>query len=157
MSFIYTLSTDIGVIGLNDRSKPYVIGFKNSLYAYKIRDVVHQKPEIYLRRGRIESVQEDVIFGLKTQYGITSNIPEITIDMDAEIEIPKKKKDTESLVLNINRLENDEFIMYPFTKGTGVILPQKLIFEDDLKYIFKTQVIDPAESIDIFRQGLDIK
>lgn len=157
MASYYTLKNASGFLGLQHRTQPYLIGFHKRAHAYLVRDHVQQDPSISLIRHVIEDVTDDVIQGLKAQgleRSFYEQLCDVSIDLEASLIIPKKNTSQVSPILEISEIFNDEFMMLPFTKGIGIAMPFDLEKEDDDKFVFIARVVDPADTIDMFKKSL---
>jgi hypothetical protein len=157
---IYSIKNSSGLFCINHRYKNYIIGFHSRILAYRVKDNLPPNPHkyIYLKPDRIEEVSADINFGLKNM-GLEdgSFVTDVNIDLQAELSIPKNKN---NIIVEdpyyIEDLRFDEFLMYPFQKCLGVIMPFEIYREDEDRYIFLSQVIDPCENtLGLFRKSLE--
>lgn len=78
----------------------------------------------------------------------------LIIDSNATFFIPKAKAakalkekggdigDLEDL-FTIERVDYHDFLLYPVTHGTGIVMPFFLVTEDEDEYVYRAHVIDP--------------
>lgn len=72
----------------------------------------------------------------------------LVIDANATFFVPKRtSKDDleEGLTCTIQCIEYEDFLLYPVTHGTGIVMPFSLITEDEHEYVYRSHVIDPVQ------------
>jgi hypothetical protein len=120
---------------------------------------IHPEPydKIYLERHNIEEITDDVNSGLDKMNCDVQRVRDLTIDVGAKLTIPKISNGMlYTHDFEIEDVDFGDFIMYPLNNCLGVVLPQELYFEDEDKFIFSSQVIDPCEYMfDLFRKKLN--
>jgi hypothetical protein len=158
---VYAIQGKNGYVGCSSRTKNYIVGFQTRIKAHEVKSKIDLEPKIYLERRHIEEITDDINSGL-SDIGFSKNelrVKDVTIDVEAKLTIlknldgtPRKTKD-----LKIEQIPVSTFLMFPFDKCLGVIMPYDLWYEDENKYIFLSQVVDPCEHmLDMFRKNLHI-
>lgn len=70
----------------------------------------------------------------------------LVIDSNATFFVPKRTLQTDiDLTCTIQRIEYEDFLLYPLTHGTGIVMPFSLITEDDHEFVYRSHVIDPIQ------------
>lgn len=138
------------------QSKSYVIGFRDPMHAWSVCKKLGPHPKLRLRRNEYQDISRDINDGL-LDFGIVFDINNVTIDMDALLEISWDKKNTRqsSLEYDVYDLREEVLISYPFEKCVGIIFPERLLRnkgEESFKFV--CNVIDPVENIELFRSSL---
>lgn len=131
----YTIQNGNRVIGLV-KSHPYVVGFRSISYARKVMYEVAEKPVVKLIRNENTFLQID-------------GKAKLTLDMNATIFISKeldKVYDPNNAVgYHIDQYQDDAFLSLPIDKKIGVILPFRLVEENDSEFVFRAHVFDPYD------------
>lgn len=135
---ISTIAKDYKTVGFYHRQKPYVIGFKNAHVARSVMYNMHPEPLFSLITSNPTKIVEQ-------QNGV-----ELVIDSEATLFIPKAEYKIFTLpehnLYYIDTVNYEEFVMYPYTKNLGVIIPYVLIDESDEELIYRSHVIDPTNT-----------
>lgn len=139
----------------------YIIGFQHKHIAQKI---AHTTPAYGVNK-LVRSMQEDIALDVKKsmiemELAISNVADSITIDVEAQLYIPKlavqyQEFDLSGLgasgtpvwfqtELDVVGVEFQDFLMFPFEKHLGVIIPYELEAETSDEYVFQCSVIDPA-------------
>lgn len=144
------------------RTRPYIIGFATVSLARHVQYTMAAEPDIRLQRRDFIDITHDVSRGLD-EFGIEPpNTNSIIIDTRALLHISKCKKPVSSHPLHdagfhISDIPVEDFMMYPFDKNVGVIMPYHIEDENDDIITFKANVIEATDSINTFRMSLDSK
>lgn len=142
------------------RTRHYIIGFQSVAQARKVQYSLAPEPSLYLQRTDFEDVTPQINEGL-TKFGVASLDASIIIDTRARLHIPKgDAKLPSDHPLNdgnfhLSSIPMEEFLMFPFEKDIGIIIPYDLEKEDDNEFVFVSQVVEGSASTSIFRQRLD--
>lgn len=138
---MYTVKQGNKTVGLSQNNKYYIIGFENPVLARKVQYNLQPNPEITLLRGKninLASTLND--FGLKNT--------DLFLDIEATLFIPKFKGSVQDPMndggYHLGADNYNEFIVYPFTKSIGLVLPFKLDDEDEDEFMFRAHVIEPT-------------
>lgn len=154
--YISVIKNKNNILGFQHKTKNYIIGFQKHIHAKLVHEniCIDSINKIMLLGHCIENIGKDVSNGLKV-LGIDESYDDIGIDLNASLIIPKSKIINKNSDLIISELKFEEFLMYPFNKHIGVSLPYELEKNNDYM-IFTTQVIDPCNDINLFREKLHI-
>lgn len=141
---MYTICRGSKTVSVNSNNINYVIGFKSLSYVKKVQYNIHPEPKIILLKSNTQIVKNE---GLAI---------DITIDNEATLFIEKHLGDALDPLndggFHINTSKIDDFVLYPYSKNIGIILPFDLLDETENEFIFKSIVIDPPsdQSTDYF-------
>ena len=154
--YISVIKNKNNILGFQHRTKNYIIGFQKPIHAKLVHENICNDSinKIMLLRHCIENIGKDVSNGLKV-LGIDESYDDIGIDLNASLIIPKSKIINKNNDLIISELKFEEFLIYPFNKHIGVTFSYELEKENDYM-IFTSQVIDPCNDINLFREKLHI-
>jgi hypothetical protein len=153
------------ILGLVDnRNKPYVIGFSDRRIAQYVKDNISLDPICEIKRGIIYDVSDELNSGLRS-LGVSYDTYDITVDVNARLIINKKlinnnkknnkKQQQQQNKFIIEDIEFGDFLMYPIEKTIGIILPILIMDEDNKKIYFDSQVIDAAIDMDTIKKNLN--
>lgn len=147
------LRTKDNLLGLRHTNQSYVIGFLYKCHATEVRKYVSLSSPMKLTNyvtSNKAPIMNDMLHG-RGLLNIT--LDNVNICENAHLTISKK--------ININKtgcvpqeVTFSEFIMYPFTKNIGIILPQELLDENKTEFVFEAQVVEPSLNINLFQQHL---
>jgi len=145
---MFTIKQGNKTVGLSHKEKHYVIGFENVIMARRVQYSMHPEDNITLMRG-------DGINLSNHLEQIRIQKTSLILDVEATIFVPKYKGSAcnplgdGSFHLGIEKY--DEFVTYPFTKSLGIILPHKILHEDDEEFTIQSHVIEPTFNSFLFR------
>lgn len=135
---VYTIAKDYKTVGFYHKKKPYILGFRNAHIARNIMYRMHPEPLFSLITNQPTLVEDE------------GHNVELLIDSEATLFIPKSEYNLFTLpehnLYYVNRVNYEEFVMYPYTKNLGVILPYVLIDESEEEFIYRSHVIDPMDA-----------
>jgi hypothetical protein len=143
-------------------NKPYVIGFPQYDMARYLCTKLPPEPVMQLVR--------------KTPYNFTSEfnstlsdigmeqlaVDELTVDYTANLIVKKMKGkfglEEELLEMFggfvLTNIQSSDFLLYPFEKSIGIIMPVECIKETHNEIVFQAMVIDPCFNVYLFKRGL---
>jgi len=138
--------------------KSYVVGFDDPKLANLVISCLPQHPTLELKRNHWENVGLDVQKGLVALNVPIQQVPSsIVIDPEANIFFPRIKAtdpiDSMDLVFTLDSVPTEEFLMLPFTRNLGIVIPYKLIDAAPGGYMCQANVVESAGLYD-FREGL---
>ena len=117
----------------------YVIGFRSPIYARNVLHNMHPEPRILLLRdanndlGPELNLDEDLVLNL---------------DVSATLYVPKFAGNPLDPMndggFHVHQYTEDEFLMFPFHKNLGTVMPYLLLDETADEFVFKTLVMDPV-------------
>lgn len=143
---MYTLRRGASTVSYQDSGRHYVIGFKNVNMARNVHYSMHPEPNFKLERT--------------DQIGVSSAAFNLQLIMNpnAKLYIPKFTGGSIWDSMNdgsfhLDSVWADDFVMYPFTKGLGIIMPYLLEDEDKEVFVFKSCVVDPSFQADFWKAG----
>jgi hypothetical protein len=123
-------------IGFTYNHRHYVIGFSNVMMARKVQYSMNKDPIITMVRSDIE-------------MDLSKKVKEkLVIDLRASLFITKGKRDDQ---LHLETCSHREFLMFPYEKNVGIVMPYQLIDESEVEFHFKAHVVEPADSIGLYR------
>lgn len=135
---MYTIKSGNKTIGINLYDKNYVIGYNSAILARKVQYNINPEPKIILFKND----------NLNINKKIKQNNSDINIDININtLYIPKYDKNKINIPINnegfhLHTIKSDDFMLYPFSKNIGIIIPFKLIEENNNEFIFNAHVID---------------
>ena len=140
---MYTLKRNNDYFGIRDNTLysnhvSYTIGFCNLMHARRVQFTYDQNKQMTMFRHKTLDIANDVNRIMKDP----ELFDKLTIDVDVDIIIPKLKEN-ETSEMYISEIKVDEFLMIPFVKNVGIILPVKLDYETSDNIVFKCQLIEP--------------
>lgn len=159
-------------------NKNYLIGFPDSKMAYLVRATLPRplSPPIELKRRHYVDVTQEVNLSLlKMNIPIQSSSPsgEVVIDPEARLTFPKSQsfgaldgahdisisidipENTDTEEYEVRHMPLERFMMFPFEKNLGIVMPYDLVHADDDKYIFTANLVEPSGNARMFLQGLN--
>ena len=114
----------------------YTVGFRSSQQAHRIMYTMD-----------FENTEDFIM--LPDENAVTMREPitntTLTIHGQATLFVPKKTQDAEFYQFfdEVKPVSYDDFLVYPVTHGTGIVIPFFLITEDDTEYVYCAHAIDP--------------
>lgn len=138
----------------------FVIGFDRIAWARWVQYTVSNDVQPYLDRRNTINVAGVVNDGL-LHYGVSEDqlLGSITLDIESDLVIPKshpQASQTNGAQLHLDDMPRDEFLLLPFTRQVGVVLPFEIREDTRHNIVFSAQVIDAADSTDMFRMTLKV-
>jgi hypothetical protein len=138
---MYTICRGNKTVSVKSDNKDYIIGFNKILIAKSVQYNIHPEPKIILLRSNIQKIKKEDL--------------SLSIDNDATLFIEKHNGCALNPIndggYHINTTKIHEFMLYPYSKNIGVVLPYDLIDENENEFIFKSFVIDAPEDTDYFK------
>jgi hypothetical protein len=121
-----------------------MIGIPNiNLYAH-MRRYIGDIPKLKIIKRAYTNISMDV----NTHLKLNTNYKDIIIDTEAELQVIKQYENeykfTYKYDFRNDIITSEEFMMYPFTKYLGVIIPFEIKSENDDTIIYKCNIIDPV-------------
>lgn len=150
-------------MGFHQRGRTYVIGFPSALYAKKVQQATSQKSRMFISNHLPNTIPHDVVYRMVESSGGAirrpiADIESVTIDTDAQLNLEKRlmASPTDLIVpsTRIDEVQFDEFLMYPFRRNLGVVLPFELLMDHTRTIVFQSHVIDPAYDPVLFQPVL---
>lgn len=137
---IYTIKCGNKTLGLTQVHKYYVIGFKSVMHARSVQFAIDPDPDItFVRRA-------------KTVGG--------GVDVHAMLSIPKHVGPPldpwKDVGFHLQTEIYDDFVMTPFAKGVGVIMPYDLVDETTDSFVFDAHLIEPDLKAKLFKRTLSL-
>ncbi len=159
---LYSLSNRGQLLGFHQNESTYVIGFVKKKDAFDVKRRKDNKFDgVYMQYGnRIDATTEVCmkILGLigsdsekdkgKCKGTKKTTFPySVTLDVEAKLYIPKLQKNSNTNLarrpeLIVKSINMNEFLMYPFEKQLGVVMPYEMVDETPNYYTYMAQVID---------------
>lgn len=137
------------LLSVTHHNKSYVVGFEDTRLANLVISALPQHPSLRLKRNHWENVGLDVQKGLVTLKVPINKVPaNIIIDPEAEITFPRLTPtdpvDSMDLVYNLDILPTTEFLMFPFKRNLGIVVPYKLIKASTGEFTCMANVVESA-------------
>ena len=163
---MYTIKRGSQTVGMTDsHGRRFIIGFSNPSTARYVMTVMHPQPDISLKRSMQLNVSDEVNTGLG-QMGVGADflVSDLTLDLDAEVVIPKfvndEKMDNFSSVMmadggfHMSAVPSEDFLSYPFSHMVGIIIVTSTKNESKNNFVFSTMVVDPSFNVGMIRSQL---
>lgn len=139
---MFTLQLNSKTVGFTHAKREYVIGFKNVVYARKVQYNMATHPELSL----VKSL---------THMDLSETIEEqLVLDHNASLFITKCPFGKRNEQLHLQTYTLEKFLLLPYQRNLGIVMPYELIEETDQEFHFKSHVIDPAESITFLKMDM---
>lgn len=137
----------------------FVIGFRDVRMARKIQYNLAPNVEPFLLRSHIEDITDEVNCSLRQMQANTIS-GKVVIDVKAQLHI-QKLDDTLPPQLNdgmfhLETLDYSDFMMFPFEKNLGIIMPYEVLVETEHHFTLLSNVIENSDSSETFRKSLDM-
>ncbi len=144
---MYTIKQGNKTFGLMHGEQFYIIGFSNNKMARKVQYNLHPQPYIHLKKNK--QIELDIMK------------KKVMIDPVSDLRIQKYQGDPNDPMndgnYHISVYYDSEFLVYPYKKMVGIILPYDLIEETDKEFHFLSTVIDPFFDADLYKMSIDNK
>lgn len=105
------------MLAVSNANKMYAVAFKSAKVANKVGRQLHVYPQLSCRR-------------------ISDRTARLTID---------KNVGDHCTLCEVYSVNFQEFLMYPFDKCLGIVLPFKLLEETRQQYVFLSWIVDPCD------------
>jgi hypothetical protein len=152
------------LLGMTDKGndKPYVVGFPRYDMARRICTKLPPEPAMRLVRKSPNNFTSEFNSTL-SDIGLEDlAVDKLTVDYTAHLIVQKM---TGQFGLQDELLEmlggfvvadipSSEFLLYPFEKAIGIIMPVECIKETRNEIVFQAMVIDPCFNVYLFKSGL---
>lgn len=141
-------------LSLSHEDRIYVVGFQEKRHAKYVKNVLSTFPRLEMRRERTDNVKDDINKGLLEMGLPAFHDSDVMIDVNADLMINKRADLEPDSDYEIEEVDFAEFIMYPFEKYLGVIMPYDISHENLDKIYFKAHVVEPSTDIRNFTKSL---
>jgi hypothetical protein len=123
-------------------------------------DEITIDPDAKIEFKKAHLYDYDVLSGYESDidYDLDYNIDyDIDDDVDPEDGSNDGSNDGSDDKLHITYIDSSEFLMYPFEKNIGIIIPYDLYYEDNNRYIYTANLIDSSSSTKMFIKSFNKK
>lgn len=151
---VYMLKGKNGTVGVNHSNKAFVVGFKDKNIATTVSTMLHEFPQLSLQCNRLENVAEDINNGLIGMGLSNIAVSDVVIDTEAILYITKKKQDESQNDIIVEHCPFEDFLMYPFYKNIGILLPDDILDSNEDYYMFSCHLVAPSDMPGMFRSSL---
>jgi hypothetical protein len=138
MNSIYTIKYGNKTVGFTHKQRPYVIGFENPRLCAKVKLGLAPQPIISIVRG-----SEDEDLARKA----------FVMDTRATLFISRFQGSSADPMndggYHTHTGAYKDFVLYPFSKQIGVIIPSRLVEENEYEFMLECTVIEPVEGLHI--------
>lgn len=142
----------------NGLSNHYVIGFQNLMLARKVQYNMTPEPCFRLYRRNWENVTDEVNAGLES-LGSSQIDGSVVLDTQALLHVPLKDASLPDAMnegmFHLETVSFEDFLMYPFDKNVGIIMPYNIEKEDGVEIVITSNVVENAKSVKSFRSMLN--
>lgn len=147
-------SREGSLVGFQDKGRSYIVGFANMVHARGVCASLRVNPNIMMQRHYIEEITSELNKGLRERDAELPQVPEVTIDMSAQVRIPKAHANAPKAPYSISTISSEEFLVWPFTRNIGVVIPYEVYTEGTDFTVYLSQVIDPVDDTNRFVRSL---
>jgi hypothetical protein len=105
------------MLGVRNAERMYAVAFKSAKVANRVGRRLDMYPQLRFKR-------------------ISDRTARLTID---------KNSGNDCAVCDVHNVNFQEFLMYPFDKCLGIVLPFKLLEETRQQYVFLSWIVDPCD------------
>lgn len=138
---IYMLRQGNKTLSVNQRGRPFVVGFQTATTARKVHYSLHPEPVLLLLRDE----DHDSCVSVDECRGLT-------VSPAATLFVPKCQGST-LLPMNdggfhLHSCPEPEFMALPYTHGMGIVVAYKLEDEIDDEFVFKAYAVEPRSLVD---------
>lgn len=144
------------LLGITDSmsNKPYVIGFPKHQMAQKLCSLLPADPSIIVQRMSNDNLTLDFNESLSDVGLEHFRVDKLTVDYGAKLVIPKRTIGESMTDYMVHNIESSDFLLYPFEKSIGIIIPQDYIRETKTNITYFAMIIDPCFNANLFMKGL---
>lgn len=118
----------------------YLVGFEKNLLARKVQYWLPPYPELSVVRG-------DSITVSPASFPLPSPTSKLVMDTSATLFISKTSGSIwhpmNDIGFYLDVKNEDDFLMYPFTKRAGIIIPQNILSETEDEFVIRSCIIEP--------------
>lgn len=156
---VHMLRRGPNYVGIADG--PYVIGFESITLARWMHYSLHPEKQLRIERTHRIDVSEDVNTQMLS-LGLDTNlqVEKLTIDPEAKLIIPKMQGSAldpmNDIGLHLDSMMTEDFMMMPFSKRVGIIMPYTIDSEDGESAVLSAHVVDPCTNTSMFRSGISL-
>lgn len=164
---VYTIKRANQTIGMTDSNeRRFILGFDNPVAARKTMYDIDPEPKLRMLRSNTLNVSEEVNHNLN-HIGVHPDymVCDLTLDSDAVLFIPKAtlpehisdQMATHALTdggFHLEEIETEDFLSYPFSHMIGIIIPNKLIEESNLAFVYSAMVVDASFNVGMYKANL---
>lgn len=123
----------------------YLVGAQSQHVISKFVKHTSRMPTLIIKRGDTTNCADDINLRLNN-YDIKNLYKTIMMDTYASLELIKDPPNN-NLLENPYIMSLDEFMMFPFDKNIGIIMPQRVLYETYNSVMFQATIIDNNISI----------
>ena len=111
---------------------------------------MQQPVDIRLSSKKLLNVTHDVNNIVAFTNHSHLQVSRVVIDIEATLYIRKKTKDVSCPSLYIDKLELDDFMVYPFEKNLGIAMPYEFVRETTTHLVFLAEMVKPSRDHNTF-------
>lgn len=130
---MYTLKQGNKTMSVYTCQKHYVIGFQKVLLARHVQYMLHPEPKLTLIKDPKEYARNRKM--------------SLAMDGKATLFVPKCRGSTLHPMndgnFHLHQYKTEEFMMFPYEKQLGIVIPYFLQEESEDEFMFKSLVIEP--------------
>lgn len=150
------------LMGFYQRGRSYVVGFPSPMYTKRVQQGTTQKSRMFLSNHLPNTIPHDVVYRtLKGADGArrpVADVESVAMDTTAHLNIEKRLiASPADLIVPSTRVDEvsfEEFLMYPFRRNLGIVLPMELMMDHKSTFVFQCHVVDPCYDPVLFQPVL---
>lgn len=136
-------------LGFRYKQKPYMVGFVRASDVTLVSRKITFNSDVRLVEYDARDITRDVRSGLES-LGIHTQTSEIFVDDQALLRI--EKRDSLQFDWMIEQEDLQEFLSYPFSHATGIVIATQMVEENDAHLMFRAEVVEPSYERNLFQK-----
>jgi hypothetical protein len=138
------------LMGFSQRGRSYVIGFASQMYVKKVCADTTISSRMFLSnqlhaKDYANYLEDRTAINALAKSNETVALLNIDKRLSIEPDVPR---------YTTAQIEFEEFLMYPFHKNIGIVLPTQLIKDKRYRLIFECQVVNPSYDSALFQMQI---
>lgn len=160
-------------MGFHQRGRTYVVGFPSPMHLSRVCDAMSPKSRMFLANHLPDNTSHDIHYRVRkagiavaggagapggaapiagggagaTRADREGQVNNVSVDITAHFYL-ERRRPPESLFRAsswiVDEMPFNDFIMLPFRKNLGIVLPMELMLEDRARFVFESHVVDPC-------------
>lgn len=147
---IYLLKSEGNrVCGFRRQDSSYIIGFVKRSLLDEAAQLITPESNMFMRDLTLTNARQH----METMYANEmKDVPDmkILLDTHAKLIVQKRGSPKSGAISQIDMVDTEELMMYPFTKNIGVVFANELVRQTQKQLVYDIHVIAPSFSTDLF-------
>jgi hypothetical protein len=140
-----TLKAKGKYLAVDSGSKKFLLGFMENKDAHLVKRILPENPKVFVKSVEPRDITKTIKANmLESNMAIFNVADSITLDTNAEIVFPKIKVPNDVIPpcwYDVNVLEYDQFMSFPFYNNVGVIMPYEMIYSNDDVLVYRANMM----------------